>query len=77
LHDVIEERRGEQRRLELAWRGAEVRLICQFVAAASGSDELLARAGEVSLLPDDPAPKQPARVISSAEAMRMFGGGPG
>jgi hypothetical protein len=76
VHDVIIERRNEERRLELAWRGAEVRLICQFVAAASGSEDLLSRAGEVTLLPDEPAPKKTARVISTGEAMGMFGGGP-
>jgi hypothetical protein len=79
VHDVIEERQAERRRLDLAWRGAEVRMICQFVAAASGSAQLLTAAGAVTLLPEDPDEQEAAaepRMLTAEQARSMFGGAP-
>jgi hypothetical protein len=74
VHDVIEERQAERRRVDLAWRSEEVRTMVMFVAAASGSKELLADASRVSLLPDDEPAGEPAgpRIMSVTEARGMF-----
>lgn len=71
LRSVIEERREEERKEDLMVRSSELRALCVYMAAASGSEENIASAQQVTLLPEaKPKPK----ILTLDAAKAMFGG---